>query len=823
MSAASFYRAGIACIAVLAFSVGLAAEAAAASAQALHTAPEDSAGEAQAAPARGKRMDPTDAAFAALLSMPGAAPETGEWKFDVPEAFHGKTEQQLIRWLEQKKKEGANFNAYRHYGTLLHHAIRSHLEDTALWLLQHGADPRLKIGSSYDYGAVGENTLSLAVERKQLRVAAILRQPPYSLAPPSTYHVPGPVLTDIEALVQKATPQDLATPASVRRIISSLHTFHSVDTGMLGYAKVLASNRAVLERIPASAFPPALDDDETMKHWFGWISTLAPKDFAEYLNKVPQPLLQSRIYAALHGMSQRTRVDFARDGRQGKNPVDQANWRRLIFSRMPKALDSSLYPPLLPHIETNFWPTLFERGYRIRNAGDELAAWMSQAKPEEFRQLWPLLLAQAPSLRQEGIRLLLKNFTPGSASDCGWEWTSVQPQLVEKAQFLVAQGVEKPRLELNPQCIRHSKPEIIKSLTALGAIKPFEPPAKPRFVPDTALCKFTFNDVWYQALYRNPVITDSVYIDAVRVIDFPGESECALLVSGEQSLSPYYGGPHDGFTGPYEDPVPSCPDPVMGAEVWRLNRAGRIEKHPAEPIATYLLAVLRDTTDGHRYLLATTSGGRCSSDNAFLLDWSSVKGEPTLAVLEARHPAWQGFVQQVDPGSLAQHPPFRQYFPEVADAQRGAAIDARRGGSVEMFVDAHRSAERAAYLKAVQDLDKPVLKAMEAGGVPSWWTREALRAVSTSATLQLAEKRQRMAWLFKNHKQLAQALSSDIADGMVAWLPREDWWPILKVWPGVSWLVGTARAQGKEALACDFEHATGLMCGETWNADGRNQ
>jgi len=101
------------------------------------------------------RGEATDAAFAALFSLPGGGPTTGYWKFDVPADFEAKNEEELIVYLAKKQKEGADFNAYRHKGTLLHHAIRVGFEKTALWLLKNGADTSL--------GECNEVALSLCV------------------------------------------------------------------------------------------------------------------------------------------------------------------------------------------------------------------------------------------------------------------------------------------------------------------------------------------------------------------------------------------------------------------------------------------------------------------------------------------------------------------------------------------------------------------------------------------------------------------------------------------------------------------------------------
>src|ERR1700748_2432497 len=80
--------------------------------------------------------DATDDAFGALLAMPGAQPREGGWIIPTDAASD---ECALIARLRAAKKNGADFNAMRHGGTLLAHAIRAGKDRTALWLLRNGA------------------------------------------------------------------------------------------------------------------------------------------------------------------------------------------------------------------------------------------------------------------------------------------------------------------------------------------------------------------------------------------------------------------------------------------------------------------------------------------------------------------------------------------------------------------------------------------------------------------------------------------------------------------------------------------------------------
>ncbi|MDP3588915.1 MAG: hypothetical protein Q8R54_00020, partial [Methylobacter sp.] len=138
------------------------------------------------------------------------------------------------------------------------------------------------------------------------------------------------------------------------------------------------------------------------------------------------------------------------------------------------------------------------------------------------------------------------------------------------------------------------------------------------------------------------------------------------------------------------------------------------------------------------------------------------------------------------------------------------------------LINNYKAQEHEAYLAAILELNKRKLEALQAHGIPPQWTADAMQAVNKSA-LPLADKRQRTAWIFRDHEQLAAALRSDIVEDFVDWLPREDWRPVLKAVYGNAYLLRNlaekARAKGLDDLACDFDHAMSLMCGETWSVE----
>ncbi len=104
----------------------------------------------------------TERAFDALLSMPQAQPPDNNWNVQAPQGYDGSSEGDLIAWLAQQRQDGADINAYHHQGTLLQHAIRSHMTEVARWLLAHGADPTLPMKD-----ATGMDTLGYAIEQGQ--------------------------------------------------------------------------------------------------------------------------------------------------------------------------------------------------------------------------------------------------------------------------------------------------------------------------------------------------------------------------------------------------------------------------------------------------------------------------------------------------------------------------------------------------------------------------------------------------------------------------------------------------------------------------------
>jgi hypothetical protein len=255
------------------------------------------------------------------------------------------------------------------------------------------------------------------------------------------------------------------------------------------------------------------------------------------------------------------------------------------------------------------------------------------------------------------------------------------------------------------------------------------------------------------------------------------------------------------------------------------NRRGRIERFKTGMDGYYAgsaLTPVLDTVTGKRYYLRDEGGGSGMCDGRrrlpALYAWSeTAKGLSLEKVVD-----WelenvlfeQCHLQEDDNNDY-------DIFCDGIHAP-GEKIEnlEYQGMDYLTFLKTFGVARYEAYMQAVLALDKPKLRAMQQLGLPGNWTAEAIERVGASS-LPLAEKRQRTAWIFYDNKQLARALSSNVLTGLLDWLPREDWRPILRIIEKHGFDVRDLRAKAQEKglnhLACDLDHAQGLICGGDWS------
>lgn len=664
----------------------------------------------------------TDAAFAALLSMPGAEPANGSWDFPQPEGFSADNEQSLIAYLARQQKAGGDFNAYRHEGTLLHHAIRAGKPATALWLLQHGADPRLK--------AQGSDALALSVLYKlpQVRKALVEK---YGLAPPL------------------AQPPVKASGAPQPWPITTYRRIHDAVSGNI-------------------KSPAALD---------------------KALAALPAGELAGDYGAA-----------FAAVQQAGNVPAEswRVLWRHL--GRLPFKEYEAGYAAKIPDDQ---WPALIAAGYRNDSAEWALGCMVAESKAAELKMKWSALEKNFPDFRQVAARMVLHPYRiatiDGSCSSPG------ENEVKAKLDWLLANNAKAPVPGIDTEAVEHLKDDTKQALQQFTA----KPADKPRLSSVQPQCEFTLDDVWLKRF-----ATSEVPLDGISLVQIPGDAHCAVMAN----WTPRFDRPSgvtDNFTGPTFEREQSCPDVPESHVLWRRTKDGIVElEHEIDVSSFDFPAPVRDNVSGQLFYLDNgMRAGNCSGRPVlpFLYEWQR-KGEQWRLALSRRSELREALFSQCS----------------AAGGTKCEGIDWPTGDDpyVHMpfraFLGKFGPYQRYEYLDALlqPDFDREKLRKIEAGPLPSTWVGEAISAVGES-DLPLAEKRKRIAHLFYDHEQLARAMEETDLVSLVAWLPAEDWGPVIGVMRKYPYryyvreVHDEAIKQGKQRLACELDNMRGLLCGET--------
>ncbi|MGJ7526776.1 hypothetical protein [Variovorax sp. GB1P17] len=772
--------------------------------------------------------DATDNAFAALLSMPGAGPADGFWDFPKPDDLPAANEAALIAYLAKQKKAGADFNAYRHFGTLLQHAIRAGQERTAIWLLANGADPRKTLKDGTD------NAAALSASYKRQKVLAVLKAN-YGLEPPVAATVAPPDKPVDAARVASLTfvspADDKVARAFMRKVAAPMVFADRKPKDVAASEAAVAEWTALAARMKPEVYARVIDDDQALGDLVLMHSRSATALDAA-LAGVPKAVLQRRARAALIGLAQRAFAHFDPGSGAASYAVAPDVWRAL-WRHLPKPVDYQDWPPLAGRIQPELWDELFASGYANRNADTALECIPSSMGADAFKAAWPKMDAHFGNARQAVPRIVLSPFRTFDASVC---YAPANEQTRDKLLFMASLGIAHPVRGID----RKRVAETAKAL--LPAMEPFiddsnaNASAKPRLVDAQPNCRFELTGPLYRELLRKPVVIGgpyalAVYVESVQLIEIPGDAQCALLVGGTSQVDGYVSGDVDSFTGPETNPRPSCPDPTDAYEVWR-ERDGKVERLNTDmggDDGVPRLTLVQDTVTGRRYYLHDGEQyGKCHGGNPrlpFTLEWKQSPQGPALmksapfSELDDALYAQCGIEKE---GVRCKGITTPGFATTVADPTRKDAFD---GLDIQPFLRVFRKPQFDAYQAAVLALDKPRLAEFKAEGVPGAWTAQAIKSLG-AASLPLAEKRRRIAWLFADHAQLARTLGSDVLQSLLGWLPREDWGPVVGVvasnpntYYGIDYLKQNASEKGLRPLACDFDRAQGLNCGETWGVN----
>jgi hypothetical protein len=759
----------------------------------------------------------TIAAFEALLSLPQIQPPESGWEHRAPPEFvvdGSDDEAVLLDWLEEQKKLGADLNAMRHGGTMLHHVIRAGMVDTATWLLDNGADP-LKEGE-YD-------ALELALIYQQDAVFDLLvRQPGVLDAHRSgVYQAWRSVLADkSDDGLKKLITADVPVPAGKNRKL----LFD--DALAAGNVRLI---RALLEENPdreLRARVHAMDEDfeiadqrlpkpiflsligqavsvEEVDRLFR-LRIRRPWSDAAFATGVVGNVLRDSLSSSIRKSDTYTLFEripaFALQAALNNELVRSMWWRWLSHlpasdrvAAMARWGDLPISEPealLKAALLGAYWFDQNEKNTEVAAAWGELLALIAPSSSRRAAGQIVDVRATGPSLDvcyslaiDRAARSCTRGSTETSAElvDTFWQTIlSILPELGQRSHELLFQAVVdgsdyycvdpwviKKTLPLTAAATVPDRPyameaacwyaltdEIRQTLLSRNLVKPPSDVAAGRFVLEQPQCIFRPTAAWRRTLAGLHSLTteegESVSIDGVMAVAIPREQTCALLIWGGRAGGRLYVD-DDSFEGTQR--FTPCADGSYATSIFRLS---------GEQINSVLqkdlpfpgdMTLIRDTNDGEHYWLGgNESLGGCGQTPPLLFRFEADKGQAaTLRALQKTHPAMQALLSQCKGEHLLAC--LGDHAPvEDSVNQR---VYPEGGRAMGHFADMHWNVERKAFVNAVLDFKPKVLRAMKAEGVFPHWVTEALSAVSASQ-LSLAEKRRRAAWLFRDRALLGR-------------------------------------------------------------------
>lgn len=628
------------------------------------------------------------------------------------------------------------------------------------------------------------------------------------------------------------TPADVHTWATLpmRRPWLDIAFTRAVFLAFLG-APTPDTRDAALRTIPPDALRAALDDDATLHAWLTTLATLPRAQATAALAEIDGPTLERHVEAAVTGLGVVPMgAGYSPDSGRVKAPA--AVWSALL-ARLPAPL------PLRPGVEAATfvpevaWPALFAHGYRPSAA--EIVMMWTYAPREDWRRQWPRLRAAASP---ETVTAALADIVSAWTKPCDSDGAAPWPEQVEKLGVMVAPGVRlPPALPLSFTCARRAVPEALHAVLATGlvtappgaageALVAAEVPAAivlhGKFVLAPRACSAQPHEAIVRAAIRDAFLVDGPGSPqeqdrpprptSFQAIDDPGATGCAWLVTGGVgSYRAYYD--EDGFyDGHYR--VNPCVEPTRQGEVWRVVD-GRVVASRAE-YGGEAGALLLKESEGPRGFVLTlpVRGGGCDGgQRPQLFTWTGDAENRHLSALVDADAARQAFDQQC-----------RDNDPTTCFGMNPDADLSRwQPQSVADFVAENGDEQRQRWIAAFLANDATALKALDV--FPAW--RAEGFAALTASTLPLDERRRRIAWMFRDKAGMAASFGSDgqydwaegvqpAIVGLVAWLPREDWRPLLaalgKDSMALAPLLDAAKARGDGRLACMFAQASGQAC-----------
>lgn len=763
--------------------------------------------------AQAESADATDEAFAALLAMPEAQPRQGQWIIPEQTESAPQSEKALIARLGKLKKKGANFNAIRHRGTLLAHAIRADMERTALWLLSNGADTKHVLfypeqTSAYDLALQFERTAVVKVLEGQ-----------YGFKPkplPSSSQIP-PGRSANNAVAAPTPPLSRVDQAAqlMAKLSRTPYPKEAAQLEWQKFAVTLSPDEYV-----------ALFKDGTHLDELIYLVREFEGGLENALSRLPRDLVRSKAQQIADILADVSYVNYSHELKISYN-VTSRSWPAL-WRRIDQPLRYDNMPELVARIPSALWPALFASGYLTHDA-EVTGCLLSAVDTAQLKALWPDFQRFFANARETAISLVLGKYRLArEASPC---YYSSSTDTLAKLEFLRQLGVSSQVIGLRQSLVDGEDDPALKSVIAALTE---QSQRKPRLVSAPPTCELALNEIWLNALVRGSnaeSVPEAMYAQA---IDVPGQRQCGLLVGVDEWRSEPEAS--DNFEGPMREGSLRCADLPDHGGIW-IEEANQIQQSAisdSDCQGGCAMRKVKDTQTGKHFMLNEGKrGARCSVSwqlpDAF--EWQS---GPKGAKLIPSHDA--ALVDKLLREQCREAPESEKLscrgIDDIGDGVSEPKKDGddyvttlRQGGGVYVLplVDQIGKDRKAEYAVAIAAHDNALVRKLLSAGIPATWTAAEIRALGT-AELSLAEKRRRIALLFSNAAQLNLSLKTDrynLPESLLAWLPSQDWTPILRIiaqspddWRDAA---GSFRKQADEAkrfdLTCAVDHALGFLCG----------
>ncbi len=593
-----------------------------------------------------------------------------------------------------------------------------------------------------------------------------------------------------------------------------------------------------LRSVPPAALRAALDDDATLNGWFDPMRHQPLPQAMASLAAIDDATLARHADAAVTGLAGvpphvYSKVPYARQSLKAPEPL----WAAML-SRLPATQPWGADLSILMLAPVSTWPLVLAHG-DVPTVSRLESVWLD-ATPDEWRDLWPRL---RPVVRPDVATAMVAGLLARWAKPCdAQEACTPSADDAAKLQQVLAAGVRPPpAVTLSSAAAHRAGPDALRALVAtrlvvlapadaaLSEIVAAAPPdvaPRGRFeraplacaaAPDTAIVRAALHAGF---LLDGPPLAPARQADApgpdwFQPVAEPGAKACAWLVSGGDVSTRMSFDDDDFYEGRHH--FTPCGDPTLHGELWRMVD-GRLVATPWDEGATGGAVALAEAGGARRFVLALPfHGGTCSAGQPTqLYEWVGDASNRHLVPRPAEGPSRTAFDAQCN----AEDPAPCFGLPSIDD--NAIQPDSPETMLLQStFLERYGGPLRQRWIDAFLALDVVALRSPDLSAPMPEWRQAGLIAL-TASPLPLDQKRQRIAWMFRDKAGMAASFGTapnrdPALLGLVAWLPREDWRPMLAAIGQDEKLLlslrDAATARGDARLACTFARATGRDCG----------